>query len=183
MPDGHWLRSASGHLHHACELWASLLSLPLIVLQLIPDCIQASTSVGIGLITALAGCTEIDLVVRGKYTVLDMGDLTPEIMIAMAGVVIVAVALHYHIKGAFCIGLVFGTVVWWIYTKTVPDLLEDPSAGEDYLTHQSFTPGMVLLVFDLLFLMILTLNGLARAMSGKTSTFSTTSSWRQISLT
>ena len=98
-----------------------------------------------------------------------MGELTPEIMIAMAGVVIVAVALHYHIKGAFCIGLVFGTIVWWFYEKIVPDLLEDPAAGEDYLTNESYTPGMWLLIFDLLFLMILTLNGLARAMSGMAS--------------
>ena len=114
------------------------------------------------------------MVVRGKYTVLDMGELTPEIMIAMAGVVIVAVALHYHIKGAFCIGLVFGTIVWWLYEKIVPDLLEDPAAGEDYLTHESYNPGMVLLIFDLLFLMILTLNGLARAMSGMSCLFVST---------
>lgn len=31
---------------------------------------------GIGLITALAGATEINLVVRGKYTIVDMGEIT-----------------------------------------------------------------------------------------------------------
>lgn len=39
------------------------------VTKLIPNCIQASTSVGIGLITALAGATEIHLVVKGECIV------------------------------------------------------------------------------------------------------------------
>lgn len=47
--------------------------------QLVPDCIQASTSIGIGLITALAGATELGLVVRGKYTIIDMGQITDEV--------------------------------------------------------------------------------------------------------
>lgn len=136
------------------------------ITRLIPDCIQASTSVGIGLITALAGATEVHLVVRGKYTVLDMGEITPEILIAMAAVIIVSVALHYHIKGAFCLGLIFGTIVWWIYVKLVPELYEEPHVDKDMLSHESFTPMVVLLIFDLLFLNILTLNGLARANSG-----------------
>jgi xanthine/uracil/vitamin C permease (AzgA family) len=42
--------------------------------QFIPDSIQAATSIGIGLMTALAGATEIHLVVHGKYTLVDMGN-------------------------------------------------------------------------------------------------------------
>jgi xanthine/uracil/vitamin C permease (AzgA family) len=80
------------------------------------------------MITALAGATEVHLVVRGKYTILDMGELTPEILISMAAVIIVTVALHYHIKGAFCTGLFFGTIVWWIYKRIYPDFIEDPYA-------------------------------------------------------
>jgi xanthine/uracil/vitamin C permease (AzgA family) len=53
-------------------------------------------------------------VIRGKYTILDMGDLTPEVIIAISSLVIVAVMLHYHVKGAFCIGLIIGTFVWWV---------------------------------------------------------------------
>lgn len=96
-----------------------------------------------------------------------MGDITPEILISMAAVVIVAVALHYHLKGAFCMGLIFGTIVWWIYTKEVPGFGQDPIADEDTITASSFTPLVWLLIFNLFFLNILTLNGLARAMSGK----------------
>ena len=87
---------------------------------------------GIGLITALAGATEIQLVIHGKYTILDMGTITPEIIIAMFGVVIVAILLHYHVKGAFCIGLLVGTLIWWITEESFPSsVASDPHAEED----------------------------------------------------
>jgi hypothetical protein len=98
--------------------------------------------------------------------VLDMGEITPEILVAFAAVIIVSVALHYHVKGAFCLGLFFGTIVWWIYIKLVPELYHDPYADQDMVTHESFSPMVILLIFDLFFLNVLTLNGLARANSG-----------------
>ena len=93
--------------------------------QLIPDCIQAATAVGIGLITALAGAIEIHLVVRGEHTILDMGELTPEVIIAIIGVVSIAVALYYHVKGAFCIGLFIGTALYWIFVGTYTNITAD----------------------------------------------------------
>lgn len=47
----------------------------------------------------ISGATEINLVVHGKYTILDMGDINPEIVVAIAALIIVAASLHYHIKG------------------------------------------------------------------------------------
>ena len=79
----------------------------------IPRSIQIGCAVGIGLFTALAGATEINLVVTGKYTILAMGDITSEVLIAMSGIVIIAVCLHYHFKAGFCISILFTTLVWW----------------------------------------------------------------------
>lgn len=118
------------------------------------------------MITALAGATEIHLVVRGKYTVVDMGEMTPEIYTSLAAIVIITVALHYHVKGAFCIGLVFGTVVYWIYLSLIPILLADPYVNEDFFRGERYSGAVVQLIFELYFINILTLNGLARAMSG-----------------
>ena len=155
--------------------------------QLIPDCIQASTAVGIGLITALAGATEVGLVVRGTYTVLDMGEPTPQIFICIGAIIVVAVMLHFHVKGAFCIGLFFGmkfpclksfttyliyklhwnslgTFVQWMVDKSWPrEIALAPYVDEDFA--HDFKPSVVLLLFNLTFLYILTLNGLARSMS------------------
>lgn len=40
---------------------------------------------GIGLLTALAGATEIDLVVTGHYTIVKLGKITAEVMVTIAG--------------------------------------------------------------------------------------------------
>lgn len=132
--------------------------------KLIPDTIQAAISVGIGLITALAGATEINLVVRGKYTILDMGPLTIEVIIAIISLIIVAVMLHFHVKGAFCIGLFLGTILFWIFeggsptaVVTMPETIN--TAGD------MSNSRVVLMIFNLFFLFILTLNGLARSLS------------------
>ncbi len=131
--------------------------------QFIPDAIQASTAVGIGMLTALAGATEIELVVRGKYTIIDMGNITDEIVVSIAALIIVAAMLHYHIKGAFCGGLIFGTVVWWFISGDYPEqLVEMPVTEKDVGV---ISDEKVLMVLNLVFLYIITLNGLARSLS------------------
>lgn len=46
--------------------------------QLIPASIQFSTAIGIGLVTCLAGCTSVNLVVPGDgTTILKVGKITP----------------------------------------------------------------------------------------------------------
>jgi AGZA family xanthine/uracil permease-like MFS transporter len=132
-------------------------------MQLIPECIQAALGVGIGLITALAGALELGVVVRGKYTIVDMGEMTDEVVVGIAALILVAASLHYHIKGAFCVGLFFGTFTWWAIERQGPTaLVASPVAEKNVGNHNH---SIVLLTFNLLFLYFLTLNGLARSLS------------------
>jgi AGZA family xanthine/uracil permease-like MFS transporter len=73
--------------------------------------------------------------------------------------------LHYHVKGAFCSGLLFGTVVWWLVEPhSAPKaLLANPVAEKN--SGNMNNNAIVLLIFNLLFLYILVLNGLSRSMS------------------
>lgn len=130
---------------------------------LIPECIQASTTVGIGLLTALAGATEIHLVVRGKYTLLEIGDITNEVIISMAGLVVLGMAIIHHSKLAYVISLGFGTIVWWSFIEEWPTKWTAvPEFHSDTL--ESGNSNTQILTFSLIFLNILTLFGLARAL-------------------
>jgi len=134
------------------------------VTKLIPDCIQASTAIGIGLITALAGALELKLVVPGKYAILQMGEITPEIIIALFAVVIIAVLLFHKMKGAYTVGLLFGTVVWWTVANEWPTALtRTPHFSVD--VNLIIDGKVILLLLNLIFLHILTLSGIARSMS------------------
>ena len=48
-----------------------------LLIKFIPSSIQIGTTVGIGLLTTLAGATEINLVQRGIYKLLKVGPVTP----------------------------------------------------------------------------------------------------------
>ena len=125
----------------------------------IPGCIQIGVAVGIGLFTALAGSTDINLVVTGEYTIVDIGLVTDTVLIAMSGVVIITVALHYHVKPAFALSIFFTTIVfWWNSDKWPNGVVSMPKF--DSITPHSFVPKDIVLCFDLSTLTVLFVNGL-----------------------
>ena len=66
--------------------------------RLIPFSIQAGTATGIGLLTALAGATDISLVEQGSNgQLLQMGAISNAVIIAISGVIIICIFTHYHI--------------------------------------------------------------------------------------
>ena len=134
--------------------------------QLIPQSIQLGTAVGIGLITALAGATEIELVQTGRYTIVDIGPITDEVILSLLGFIVIAVALYFKIKGAFCITLILNTIVWWTYKMEWPDsIVETPIVEYAHPFRCTDYLSQALLVFELVFLCLLTLSGLVRSMS------------------
>ncbi len=121
---------------------------------------------GIGLITALTGLIDIKLVVPGTYTILTSGDISLEIIIAFVSLIIIGATMELHIQGGFAIGLVFGALMWWLQTNTFPkDLVMVPQFSLDSLSLSDINISVIILVFNLVFLYILTLNGLAKSLS------------------
>lgn len=135
---------------------------------LIPSCIQFSTAVSIGMITALDGCVKINLIVRGVNTLDMIGPITPNILISLSGFLIIGLSMHYHIKGGFLISVIFCSAVYWGYSpQTFPSLITSipyttpiPSTLSQGLSSNAFQ-----LLFDLIFLYVICLNGLSRAFS------------------
>lgn len=140
----------------------------------IPECIQFSTAVGIGLITALAGLIEIGAVVRGSYTITTMGQFTPSLLIGLFALIVIGVAQHHQLKGSLVLGLVVGSVLVW----TLPfdqggdsDWPKSLFAPLSFDTSSMPSVGLLLdsrmchLVLNLVFLYVLVLNGLARSLS------------------
>lgn len=80
--------------------------------------------------------------------------------------IIIAAALHYHVKGAFCIAMFFGSVVWWTYEDSWPHRIvryPELDAANGFFS-QNTTEG-ILLSLQLVFIYILTLSGLVSSMA------------------
>eukprot|EP01040_Poterioochromonas_malhamensis_P002191 gene2191-2332_t len=133
--------------------------------RLIPISIQVGTAVGIGLLTALAGSTEINLVVSGTYTILKMGSITAEICIALSGVIVICVAMRYHIRGSFCIAVVACSLIWWIYDNDFPTSVATVPSVDTASLKGINSSKIPLLTIDLIFLYVLYLNGLMTSLS------------------
>mmetsp|Transcript_20956 Transcript_20956/g.30211 ORF Transcript_20956/g.30211 Transcript_20956/m.30211 type:complete len:525 (+) Transcript_20956:196-1770(+) len=139
--------------------------------RLIPSSIQVGTVVGIGLLTALAGVTEIDMITTGSYAVVGLGAVDAEVVLGVAGVIMIAISLHYHLKGAFCVSIGVCTLIWWTYSATWPSAaVELP-----HFDFSGFGPVSIeciwkaynmSLAVDLLFLYVLSLSGLVLSLSG-----------------
>lgn len=79
---------------------------PLTILfyKLIPTCIQIALGISIGFLVALAGAVELGLVVRGTYSILDMGQITHfndqgQISIGFSAVLVIGICIMKKIRG------------------------------------------------------------------------------------
>jgi xanthine/uracil/vitamin C permease (AzgA family) len=133
--------------------------------KLIPDYIQIGTTVGIGLITALSGYTELDIVVQGRYTLVAVGPLTLKIYIAISGLILIALGVYYHSRFAYLLGLAWGTFLWWSSQDAWPKLIgKTPQFEGDFYFGRFHDDEGIMLTFEMIFLVILTLFGLAKAL-------------------
>lgn len=86
------------------------------VVNAIPMNMKHAVTAGIGLFIAFIGLTGSGLVVADESTYLALGDFhLPTVLIALIGLVIVAVLDKKQVKGAILIGIVVSTLLAWGY--------------------------------------------------------------------
>ena len=152
--------------------------------NLVPKSIQYGTALGIGLLTALSGAIEVHLIQKGKEEILPtVGPVTSGILIyelitinqhilicsldtiiVISGLLIIAIALKKHWRGAFCLCLIVNSFVHWISTNSFPKrIAEPPSLNIPSINLSGVNSTIIVLVFDLVFLYAIMLNGLTKA--------------------
>ncbi len=83
-----------------------------LIVDAIPNVIKISTAAGIGLFIAFIGMENAGIVVKHPATLVTLGDLThPNGYLTLLGVVVIAVLMHYRVKGAILFGILFNWVV------------------------------------------------------------------------
>lgn len=144
----------------------------------IPFVMKVGICLGVGLLIALESLTEIGLVTKGDRTVLDIGTFDAEIYISMVAFVAIGLALHFKVRGAFLVGLVLGTSMYWLWLVSIGDynhhitsedaVINTSDLGIDFsgFTRTTVSKTMVYkLVFDLYIIGVILLNGLAHGLS------------------
>jgi hypothetical protein len=95
-------------------------------------------------------------------------DAVSDIKIALSGVVLIAICTCYHVKPAFVVALTLCSIVSWWNNDDFPESVTArpvaPYKGEDFI-NGSFDHNTKVLTFEMGFLYLVTLNGLARTFS------------------
>lgn len=81
------------------------------VMDAIPLDLKRAIGVGIGLFIALIGLKNANLVVADPVTLITFGKLTAQSLIALFGVVIIAVLMGKQVKGSILIGIICSTIL------------------------------------------------------------------------
>ncbi|HKL41483.1 MAG TPA: NCS2 family permease [Clostridia bacterium] len=82
------------------------------IINSIPENVKKAISVGIGLFIAFIGFTNAGIIIQGQGVPLMLGDLTaPNAIVAIAGLLLMAVLLSKNVKGALFFGIVGATIL------------------------------------------------------------------------
>lgn len=82
------------------------------IIQSIPLNIKLATSVGIGLFIALIGLKSAGIVVKSDATLVTLGSLkTPETLLSIFGIIVIALLMALNVKGNILIGILITTIV------------------------------------------------------------------------
>jgi AGZA family xanthine/uracil permease-like MFS transporter len=130
----------------------------------IPEYIQVSTSIGIGLISTLTGFSQLGLVKQGRYSALELGTLDAQSIIGVSTILVIAISTIMNSKIAHIRGLVWGTIVWWASQNTWPEQWTTvPFLQADRWTTAN-NPAQISLVFEMFFLLLLSVFGLCKSL-------------------
>lgn len=132
--------------------------------RVIPEYIQLSTTIGIGLFTVLYGFVDLGLVVQGKYTLLALGTIDSQVVIGISAVIIMAWGIIVKSKISLLSGLVWGTVLWWSSQRLWPNVWTSvPIFKADEVTSANDSQ-VISLVFELFILDLITCFGMCIAL-------------------
>ena len=131
-----------------------------LIVNSIPLNLKHAVSVGIGLFIAFIGLKGTGLIGDNPATLVSLGSMkNPEVLVGMAGVLIIGVLLAKNIKGAILIGILVSTIVGLIVGVTVipenfsfvslPPSLEPIFFKFDF--SQVFSIDMLIVLFTFLF--------------------------------
>lgn len=81
----------------------------------VPHSLIYAISVGIGLFITFMGLTYIGIIVNDEATLVSAGELTPTVVIGLAGLTVMVILSFKNVKGSLLIGILFATILAIIF--------------------------------------------------------------------
>ena len=85
------------------------------IVRAIPQSIQVAAAVGIGLFIAFIGLQNLGLIVKNPVTMVQLGSLTPQVVIGLLALIVIFILEARRIRGAILIGIGIATGIGIIF--------------------------------------------------------------------
>ena len=140
------------------------------LLQSIPNALQAGITAGIGLFLAVIGLTGAGIIVSNPDTIVGLGALTsPEVLLALIGLLLIAGLEYRGIKGGILLGILAVSAIGWIAgLASFGGIASAPpvaSAAFSLDFGAVFSPAFITIVFIMLFVDFFDTTGTLSAIS------------------
>ena len=140
------------------------------LLQAIPHALQAGITAGIGLFLAVIGLTGAGIIVSNPDTIVGLGPLTsPEVLLALIGLLVIAGLEYRGIKGGILLGILAVSAIGWIAgLASFGGIASAPpvaSAAFSLDFGAVFSPAFITIVFIMLFVDFFDTTGTLSAIS------------------
>ena len=140
------------------------------LLQSIPNALQAGITAGIGLFLAVIGLTGAGIIVSNPDTIVGLGALTsPEVLLALIGLLVIAGLEYRGIKGGILLGILAVSAIGWIAgLASFGGIASAPpvaSAAFSLDFSAVFSPAFITIVFIMLFVDFFDTTGTLSAIS------------------
>ena len=140
------------------------------LLQSIPNALQAGITAGIGLFLAVIGLTGAGIIVSNPDTIVGLGALTsPEVLLALIGLLVIAGLEYRGIKGGILLGILAVSAIGWSAgLASFGGIVSAPpvaSAAFSLDFSAVFSPAFITIVFIMLFVDFFDTTGTLSAIS------------------
>ncbi|MBO4571053.1 MAG: NCS2 family permease [Bacteroidales bacterium] len=139
----------------------------------IPDSLKKAFGAGIGLFIAFVGLQNAGLIVNSESSLVTIGEITsPGVLVAITGLIVIAVLMALNVKGASLIGIVAATLIGIPLGVTHMDgfISTPPSVAPTFLQFEwdkIFTVDMFVVVCSFLFIDVFSTTGTLIGISTK----------------
>eukprot|EP01038_Epipyxis_sp_PR26KG_P013140 gene13140-17608_t len=89
--------------------------------KLLPHAIKHGICIGLSLLISIQTLSHLHIIVTGQQTILTLGStINSEIVISIIAFILIGVLQFFKISGSYVLGLMFGSISFWLINQTFP---------------------------------------------------------------
>lgn len=144
-------------------IFCTIRSVSRLVQLILPKCVQLGIFIGLSLLISLTALSNLGLVVPGKYTILMLGEVwTLKVVIAIVSFILIGIMKNFEIKGSYVIGLLFGSIAYWLFSDSWPkELLSTCKISFNFSLDSILTSNAIICIIDMFMISAVLVAGMA----------------------